>query len=236
MDQILLEPPGPIALAQAPAPAPVPAPTAKRVKSLLGYINDGGWIGHTIIGCSIIGLSLVITFAFQFRRDLLVPPEVLGQVEQLFEEENYEEAYHICESNPSFFSTILAAGLGKLDQGYEEMEKAMIETGDIEANKLHQKVGYISLIAAVAPMLGLFGTVSGMIATFNVIASAQTQPKPADLASGISQALVTTYEGLLVAIPLTVFFVIFRNRIVNIILEVGGLTEELMSRFKVRKA
>lgn len=112
----------------------------------------------------------------------------------------------------------------------------MIETGDIEANKLHQKVGYISLIAAVAPMLGLFGTVSGMIATFNVIASAQTQPKPADLASGISQALVTTYEGLLVAIPLTVFFVIFRNRIVNIILEVGGLTEELMSRFKVRKA
>jgi biopolymer transport protein ExbB len=112
----------------------------------------------------------------------------------------------------------------------------MIETGEVEANKLHQKVGYLSMIAAISPMLGLFGTVAGMITTFAEIAGATTQPKPADLARGIFQALVTTYEGLVVAIPMTVVFVVFRNRVINIILEVGTISEELMSRFKVKQA
>jgi biopolymer transport protein ExbB len=85
-------------------------------------------------------------------------------------------------------------------------------------------------------MLGLFGTVWGMILTFNVIAASAVQPKPAELASGISTALVTTFEGLLVAIPMTVVFVIFRNRVVNVIAEISGITEELTARFKKPQA
>ncbi len=223
-----------VAHAQANTPADDTSPLDQG-KPLLTYITDAGWIGGVIILCSLVGFSLAITFAFQHRRDTLVPPEVLGEVERSFEEENYDEAYEICESNPSFFSVILAAGLSKIDLGYDEIESAMVEAGEVEANKLHQKVGYLSLIAAISPMLGLFGTVSGMIGTFDVIAKSETSPKPADLASGISMALVTTFLGLLVAIPMTVLFVIFRNKIVSIILEVGSLTEELMGRFKVRE-
>ena len=126
--------------------------------------------------------------------------------------------------------------LAKIDQGYDEIEGSMIETGEVESTKLHQKVGYLSLIASISPMLGLFGTVAGMIDTFHVIAVSETQPKPVDLADGISQALVTTYMGLVVAIPMTVLFVVFRNKVVSIILEVGSLTEDLMSRFKVQKS
>jgi biopolymer transport protein ExbB len=211
-------------------------PAPRQGKPLLTYITDAKWIGAVIILCSLVGFSLAITFAFQLRRDVLVPPEVVGEVERCFEEENYEEAYQVCENNPSLFSVILAAGLAKSDQGYSEIESAMVEAGDVEANKLHQKVGYLSLIASIAPMLGLFGTVSGMIETFDVIARATTQPKPADLAGGISQALVTTFLGLLVAIPMTVLFVVFRNRVVSILLEVGAVTEEMMSRFKVNEA
>jgi biopolymer transport protein ExbB len=219
----------------SPAAAPATAETAPPRKSLLSNVYDSGWIGFVIILCSIVGFSLAITFAFQLRRDTLVPPEVLGQVEQCFEEENYEEAFHVCEAHPSLFSAVMAAGLAKIDRSYEEIENAMIDSGDLESNKLHQKVGWLSLIAAIAPMLGLFGTVAGMIQTFNVIAGSQTQPKPAQLASGISMALVTTYEGLLVAIPMTVLFVVFRNKVVNILLEVGAVTEELMDRFKGNK-
>ncbi len=201
-------------------------------KPLLDYLTDGGWIGGVIIICSLVGFSLAITFAFQLKRDALVPPEVLGEVERCFEEENYEEAYQICESNPSFFSVILASGLAKIDGSYEDIEGSMIESGEIEANKLHQKVGFISLIASLAPMLGLFGTVSGMIETFDVIGKAETQPEPAALASGIASALMTTFLGLLVAIPMTIFFVVFRNKVVSTVLEVASLTEDLMARFK----
>lgn len=203
-----------------------------RRRTFLDEVKAGGWIGHTIILCSIVGLSLSLAYAFQIRRDALVPPELLAQIEQLFEDEDYEEAFHVCEANPCYFSSILMAGLAKLDEGYEEMQKAMQEAGEIETTKLYQKISWISLIAAISPMLGLFGTVSGMIATFNVIASSDIQPKPAELAGGISQALVTTFEGLLVAIPMTVVYAVFRYRIANVVLEVGGILEELTSRFK----
>jgi biopolymer transport protein ExbB len=211
------------------------APT-KRTKSFLDNVKAGGWIGHTIILCSIIGVSLTLTYSFQIRRDALVPPELLGQIEQLFEDEEYEEAFHVLEANPCFVSSILSAGLAKMDEGWDEMQKSMQETGEVETSKLYQKIGYLSLIAAVSPMLGLFGTVSGMIATFNVIALSDVQPKPADLADGISEALVTTYEGLVVAIPMTILFALFRNRVASVIIEVGGITEELMNRFKAPSA
>lgn len=218
--------PLPSALAQDAAASP------SKQKTLIDYVRAGGMIGHTIILCSIIGVSLSITYAFQIRRDVLVPPEVLGQLEQLFEEESYEEAFQVCEATPSFLSSIVAAGLSKMDEGYEAMQAAMQETGDAEVTKLNIKIGYISLIGAIAPMLGLFGTVSGMIGTFDVIASSEVQPKPSDLAGGISEALVTTYEGLVVAIPMIVLYTIFRNRITTVVMEVGGITEELMGRFK----
>lgn len=201
-------------------------------RTFLDNVKAGGWIGGIIIICSIVGVSLSLTYLFQIRRDALVPPELLGQVEELFNDEEYEEAFHVCEANPSFLSTILMAGLSRLDEGYDEIQKAVQDTGEVETMKLYQKIGYISLIASVAPMLGLFGTVSGMIGTFNVIASSQVQPKPSDLADGISEALVTTFMGLLVAIPMTVIYAIYRNLISNVVLEVGEVTEDLMGRFK----
>lgn len=210
--------------------------TTKSAPTFLDNVKAGGMIGHTIILCSIIGVSLSLTFAFQIRRDAMVPPELLGELETLFEEENYEEALHVCEANPCFLSSVVGSGLAKLDEGYEEMEKSMQEEGEKETAKLHQKIGYISLIAAVAPMMGLFGTVAGMIGTFNVIAASEVQPKPGDLASGISMALVTTFEGLLVAIPMTVIYAVFRNRIASVVTEIGEIVEELMGRFKASSA
>ena len=207
------------------------APAATK-KTLLDHVKDGGFIGFVIIGCSMGGVALTIAFAFQIRRDVLVPPELLGQVESLFEDEEYEEAFQVCEANPSYLSSVLLSGLSRVEEGHTAMDDAMEDTSEIESTKLHQKVGYLQLIAAVSPMLGLFGTVAGMIGTFTVIATAPVQPKPAQLAGGISMALTTTFMGLLVAIPLTVVYIIFRNRVVNVVAEIRGITDELMGRFK----
>lgn len=199
--------------------------------TLLDNIKAAGVIGLIIILLSVAGVSLIITFAMQLRRDNMVPPELLGHVESLFEEEDYDAALEVVESNPSFLSTVLAAGLPRIDRPYHEVESSMEEAGDQEAAKLHQKIGYLSLIAGVSPMLGLLGTVLGMVKAFNIIAASKASPKPAALAQGISMALMTTCMGLIVAIPMTVAYFIFRNRVTNTIIEVGSIATELMERF-----
>lgn len=196
-----------------------------------GFIDNAGPVGLIIIALSIAGLSLIITFALQIRRDVLVPPELLGHVEELFEAEDYDGALEVCETNPSFLSSVLAAGLPKIDRPYHEVEVAMEDSGDIETSKLHQKVGYLSLIAAVAPMLGLLGTVLGMVKAFDVIANSETSPQPSELAVGISSALTTTMLGLIVAIPMSIAYYIFKNRVNAVVLEVSSLADELMERF-----
>ena len=97
--------------------------------------------------------------------------------------------------------------------------------------KLEHRLSYIALIGTVSPMIGLLGTVQGMIASFQVIATSPTAPKPAQLADGISTALFTTLVGLMIAIPAVAAYNILRNRIARLVLEVGILSEDLMSRF-----
>ena len=215
----------PEALAQTSAPQGTKITMWQTVKY-------GGIIGFLIIGLSVVGLALIIEHAVTIRRDALVPPDLLGNLESLFEDEEYEEAMQLCESQPTFLTNVLAAGLPKINHGYDEVENAMAEVGEQEAVRLHQKIGYLSLIANVAPMLGLLGTVAGMIGAFNTIALKQGAPNPSDFAGSISQALVTTFMGLTVAIPLTAWFFFFRNRVIRVILEVGAISGELMERFK----
>ena len=201
-------------------------------KTVLDALMEAGFVGLLIILMSIVGGALAITFAFQLRRDVLVPPEVLGHVESLFEDEEWEEAYHLCEASPSILSAVVAAGLEKMDDGYGQMESTMSEVLEMESTKLHQKVGYLSLIANLSPMMGLLGTVLGMIGAFNTIANSPVQPSPKQLGGDISIALGTTFLGLCVAIPMTAVYVYFRNKVITVSAEVGGVSEELMGRFK----
>ena len=195
-------------------------------------IMQGGVLGLIIIGLSIASLALAIEHFMTIKRDALVPPELLGHLESLFEDEEYEEAMTLCESAPNFLTNVIAAGLPRIGQPYEQIEAAMQEAGEQEAVKLHQKISYLSLIGNVSPMLGLFGTVTGMIVAFNVIARSQGAPSPADLANGIQVALVTTVLGLLVAIPTISAYFYFRNKVIRIVMEVGTIAEELMERFR----
>ena len=130
-----------------------------------------------------------------------------------------------------FFTRIIGAGLSKADLGYEAMTAAVDEIGTQEATMIHQKIGWLSLIGNLAPLIGLFGTVTGMIGAFNVIAT-NPNPKPSEMAGGISMALVTTCLGLVVAIPTVTLYTWLRNRVVKVIMEGGTITTELLDRFR----
>jgi biopolymer transport protein ExbB len=200
--------------------------------SLWTMYNYGGIVGYLLTILSMISLGLAIEHFLSLRRDQMVPPDLVGHVEELFEEEAFEDVMNVCDDQPTMLTNVLAAGLPKIGTGYANISEAMQEVSTLEATKLNQKVSYIGLIASIAPLMGLFGTVTGMIKTFNTIATSAGSPNPKQLAGGIQQALVTTCMGLMVAIPATVLFFFFRNRVTRIILEINGIIDELMDRFR----
>lgn len=194
-------------------------------------VTGGGAIGIVLLLLSVVGVALIIEHFVNIRREKLAPPETLDDIEQLFNEEQYQEALELCEQEPNYLTNVIAAALPKIQYGYDSMEQAAHDIAEEEAIKLHAKVSWLSLLSAISPMLGLFGTVWGMIGAFEVIAKSSA-PEPADFAESISLALITTVLGLLVAIPLMVGFFYFRNKVTRIVLEIGAMTEDLLDRFR----
>jgi biopolymer transport protein ExbB len=202
-------------------------------QSFLGLvISSAGVIGILIILLSVVTVALLFRAIFTLRQDDLMPPEAQQQLDALLREKRIKEAMDYCRSDDSILSKVIGAGLSEIRSVYDDMKAIMCEVGEEEAIKLHQSIGYFSLIANVSPMLGLFGTVYGMMLTFKTIAESGGMAKPSEMAYGIMTALVTTFLGLLVAIPNVVCFTLFRNKVVRILLEVGVVAEELMGRFK----
>lgn len=200
--------------------------------SFLDVFRDSGVIGILIVVLSIVALALAIENFVSLKREKLAPPELIDEVQALFDEGQFQEAMELCENEPSFFTRVCGAGISKIGHDFEVIEKSIEEMGDEEAIKLHQKVGWLALIANVAPMMGLLGTVTGMVKAFKTIASSAGQASPAELASGISQALLTTLFGLVVAIPTTAAFTYLRNSLVRSVIETGAIVEDLFERFR----
>jgi biopolymer transport protein ExbB len=198
---------------------------------LTWMIEASGTFGLLILLLSFIMVALIMMNILQVRRDNFVPQAFIESFEQRLNAKDYQGAYETARADESLVARVLAAGLSKLNLGYDKAVEGMQEVGDDENMALEHRLSYLALISAIAPMLGLMGTVSGMIATFRVIANSATTPKPAELAEGISSALFTTLEGLTVAIPAMVFYAILRNRIARFTLEVGMVSEGLMGRF-----
>jgi len=217
-----------------PALAQEAAEEGSNDVSLFQLIQYGGLIGYLLIFLSVatMGLGIEHVLTFKMKRDELVDLDLVQQLEDLFEAEEYEEAMNLCEERPGYLSNIFVAALPRMTGGYDSMADAVNEQLAVEANKLNQKISWVGLISAVAPLIGLFGTVTGMIGTFNTIATAPTTPPPSKLAAGIQQALVTTCLGLFVAIPANMVFFWARNTVTSIILECNGIVDELLAKFR----
>ena len=215
------------------AAAPAAEPPPKKL-SYLGWAFDAlGW-GYALVFLS-LSFTLVALFVMNIltaRRENVVPIQLVQGFESHLDEKRYQEAFELAKSDESFLGQVLAAGLAKLSAGYQQAIEAMQEVGEEESMKLEHRLSYMALIGTISPMIGLFGTVDGMIRAFSVIAITTTQPKPADLAKGISTALFTTLIGLAIAIPAIAIYNILRNRIARLVLEVGIISEGLMGRFE----
>jgi len=191
-----------------------------------------GSIGWVIWALSVVALALMIKFCLDIRRKTILPGDVHAVIRQHFEVKQYREAIELTANEPSFLSYILHASLSEATHGYPAMERAMEEAAEHRTTVYLRRIEILNLIGNIAPMMGLLGTVWGMILAFFQIVEKGGTPPPGELADAIGIALVTTLEGLLVAIPVLGIYAMLRNRIDALSSEAIVASQELISAFR----
>lgn len=179
---------------------------------MLEFFSKGGAVMYPILLCSILALAIFLERLWSLARQRVVPASLFPQVERLVTENRRGEAIGLCRASDSALGRIMVAGLSQLSRGRERMRESMGDAADQESGQLERFVEALGTIASVSTLLGLLGTISGMIEVFSVISTSQAVNPPA-LASGISEALVTTFAGLTVAIPSLVAYKFLQARI-----------------------
>lgn len=219
--------------ADAPAPAP-PSQGAPTRQTYLGWFFQALGITYSVafLFISFTFVAVLVMNLLSVRRDAIAPRHLSEAFEANLNEKKFQEAFDLAKSDESMLGQMLAAGMQNLQTGYEKAVDAMGQVGEEENLKLEQRLSYISLIGTVSPMVGLLGTVHGMIYSFQEIAIAGTTPKASELAKGISTALVTTLVGLVIAIPAIIAYNLLKNRLTRLTLEAGLQADTLMSRFE----
>lgn len=212
------------------------AQTSELTNDAWSIILSGGVTGCTILllltVVSILSLTLVVEHLLTIRRTVLIPEGLAEQVKQRLAKQQWAESEKLCQQSPSALANVLQAGITESPGGWPAMEKGMEEALAEQSAQLLRKIDYLSVIGNIAPMIGLLGTVFGMIFAFQEVANTQGAARAAELASGIYQALVTTVGGLLVAIPSLAAFAVFRNRVDGLIAETGKQAQLATSAIK----
>lgn len=232
------EPPAMASPAPTPAadpPAAEPVADEPEQKTFLKWLIDAsGPFGGCVFVESFIMVTLIIMCVLQLRRSVFMPPEFLADFETKLTARDFQGAYNLAKEDESLLARLLVVGMSKLQKGPDEALAAMTVLGEDENLSYEHRLSWLALIATTAPMFGLLGTVQGMVQAFDEIATSVTTPKPSELAAGIQLALVTTLEGLIVAIPAMIAYSLLRNHLIRLMFDLGHLAEELILRIQAR--
>jgi biopolymer transport protein ExbB len=202
--------------------------------SILETILHGGpliiFIWICILGTSTAMVTFIIQLFLILRDESLAPKALVESLQSTLAAGNYQEAWEICRANKAYIALVLKGALERLGRGKDAVEVALVEHGNREAQVLKTKNSYLSVIGVVAPMIGLLGTVIGMMGAFAVLGSSGVQD-PRALSLRIGEVLMATASGLFIAIPAFVFYYYFRNRallvLVNADSKLGTLIEDI---------
>ncbi len=215
---------------QAEAADAAAAPHSMTVQQI---IETGGWLMYVLGAMSIAGLALILYFLMALRREQIVPTALIGNVRGLLREGRLVEAQTACRNDGSAMAGILGAALDyalrstRPDPGL--LREIVEGEGGRQATMIQNQTQYLLDIGVIAPMIGLLGTVMGMLTAFNTVALDLAKAKPMLLAGGVSQALVTTVAGLIVAIPAMIAYAYFRGRTSRLISEMEKQAAEMIT-------
>lgn len=211
---------------------------AAKSHSLFDLVILAGPIEYLLIVLSIVTYSLSLQYVFTIKRDTLIPDGLADELHNILAEgptdEAVESARNAVAGDNSMLGNIIAAALDKRDLGYEVMKETAESVGVSEHNKYMSKVGWLSMFASSATLLGLLGTVSGIIGSFLTMSSKPGGADPSDLAGDIGEALVCTATGLIIAIGGLYFFFWLRNRVNQCALDAAVITNEVLDYFRTK--
>jgi len=232
-------------LAQDAAPAAAPAagaevaaaadsaPAAAKKPSGTGFFSvvfGSGALGvilwAALFGCGAAAIYFIVDSTVLIRPQKIMPQTLIDKVKAAMAEGDVMKALHACETEPGPMANILSAGFSHVEEGFEVIQEAIGAAADLETERIMQRLTWISVCANLAPMLGLLGTVQGMIMAFSTLATGA--PDVGALALAISQALWTTAGGLTTAIPAITFYYSIRNNANRLILRMQAMTMELI--------
>jgi biopolymer transport protein ExbB len=216
------------AAAEEPGGAATPGDAPPQTKSLVDFIKAGKNFGYAILFLSFVGMALVIDCFMRITRSALVPPSLARQVVSLARQAQIAELVRVSRESDSLLGRILGRVMSQRPLSLASARESLREECSKETARLQHRVEYIGLLATIAPILGLLGTAVGVIGSLDALGAPEQGPPPAGLAAGISEALVTTCEGLIVAIPLMFFQLHFRIRVTRIGQDAAGVCDSVM--------
>lgn len=228
--------------AAAPAAAPAAAEVAKaeggeapaaKKSGGTGFwavVVGSGWLGvvlwMALFGCGGAAIYFIVDSSVMIRPHKIMPQRLIDNVKAAMAEGDVMKALHACETEPGPMANILSAGFSHVEEGFDVIQESIGAAADLETERIMQRLTWISVCSNLAPMLGLLGTVQGMIMCFATLATGA--PDVGALAMSIAQALWTTAGGLTVAIPAITFYYSIRNNANRLILRMQAMTMELI--------
>lgn len=198
--------------------------------------GGGGTIGVActapILVMSMAALAMIVEHLITIRRGVIIPRGLAEEVHALVANQTFAQAQQQCKIRPSYLSFVILAGLQEIDHGYTAAEKAMEDAAQSQAARIFRKIEFLSVIANIATMLGLFGTVVGLVMAFKQVADTQGVARASDLAGGIYLALMTTVEGLIIAIPSVLAYSMFKHRAESLVGDATTMAEYAFAGYR----
>lgn len=194
-------------------------------------MRSAGWFfGPLMLAVSIALVALIVLLAMDLRMTVAIPPAFVDEFTDTVNKRRFREAYDLTKNDHSFLGRVLTAGMGRLQYGIEDARETAFHSVDSVKATKEQLITYLATIGSLGPMLGLVGTVYGMILSFMELSQPGKTPNPQRLADGISHALVITLLGIAIAVPAIFCHAFFRNRLIRIAMDTANVADDLLTQ------
>jgi biopolymer transport protein ExbB len=202
----------------------------KSKNTLVWIAYTSGYIGAVLLAISIYFVATVLQLFMELKADVVAPPQLLADCEQLLAKRDFNGIYKAAKEDPSELGQLIATGMVGLSSGLADAREAIDRQGEVITVEMEKRISMLAVIGALGPLIGLLGTLKGMIGAFSAIALEGTQMKAGEVAGHISEALIITFEGVGLSVPAIYLFAVFKNRVATLSVQTLNVADEMIRR------
>lgn len=214
----------------APDDSKKTAAPAQSQSVLAWIVYTSGAIGVVLLLISIYFIATVIQLFMELRAPIVAPAKLMEDCEALLAKRDFNAIYKLVKESPSELGQLIAIGMVGLSTGLSDAREAIDRQGEVMTVEMEKRISMLAVVGTLGPLIGLLGTLKGMITSFSVIARSDAQMKASEVAGGISEALLLTFEGVGLSVPAIYFFALFKNRVASLSVQTLNAADEFIRR------